>query len=407
MMRIPDFSKRCKDLGLKLSSLQRVEKLLDKEGGSLFLIGGNVRDLILKKRISSKPDTVSDLPINKIIECLKDHKIINTKQGLKHGSVVIYINKNLSIDLTSMRVDKKTDGRWAETTETDNIELDAQRRDFTMNAIYCDMSGNIIDPLKGIKDLKKLKVKFIGSPEQRIKEDFLRILRFLRFSLGLSGSLDKKGLDACKKLKKNLRTLSFERRIQELKKILLLPNIENKKLLKEIKNILEFSIESKITIKNFERLCQIEKTFKNQSFLRRIKFLLRNTHKEKLKILNKFSKLEKRRVLEEIKLPQNNYKKFNYLLYYNDKDVIYDKLIEDFSEKKISQSFFMKLFKITNNFVKKKNPINGEDLIRLGFENKREFNNVLRNFEEWWIENNFLPKKKECLNFLKKSLPSS
>lgn len=250
-------------------------------------------------------------------------------------------------------------------------------------------------------------MKFIGSPEQRIKEDFLRILRFLRFSLGLSGSLDKKGLDACKKLKKNLRTLSFERRIQELKKILLLPNIENKKLLKEIKNILEFSIESKITIKNFERLCQIEKTFKNQSFLRRIKFLLRNTHKKKLKILNKFSKLEKRRVLEEIKLPQNNYKKFNYLLYYNDKDVIYDKLIEDFSEKKISQSFFMKLFKITKNFVKKKNPINGEDLIRLGFENKREFNNVLRNFEEWWIENNFLPKKKECLNFLKKSLPSS
>ena len=123
--------------------------------------------------------------------------------------------------------------------------------------------------------------------------------------------------------------------------------------------------------------------------------------------MNKFSKLEKRRVLEEIKLPQNNYKKFNYLLYYNDKDVIYDKLIEDFSEKKISQSFFMKLFKITKNFVKKKNPINGEDLIRLGFENKREFNNVLRNFEEWWIENNFLPKKKECLNFLKKSLPSS
>ena len=70
MMRIPDFSKRCKDLGLKLSSLQRVEKLLDKEGGSLFLIGGNVRDLILKKRISSKPDTVSDLPINKIIDVI-------------------------------------------------------------------------------------------------------------------------------------------------------------------------------------------------------------------------------------------------------------------------------------------------------------------------------------------------
>ena len=119
--------------------------------------------------------------------------------------------KKVSFDITSMRKDLETDGRFAKIKFTNDIIHDARRRDFTINSIYCDMDGNLIDPLNGIKDLKE-KIKFIGRAEDRIKEDYLRILRFIRFSLLYSKKFNSDGFIACKKYKKKYFKVIFRKK---------------------------------------------------------------------------------------------------------------------------------------------------------------------------------------------------
>ena len=145
-----------------------------------------------------------------------------------------------SFDLTSMRKDVETFGRKAKVEFSPNILEDSKRRDFTINSIYCDTNGNLLDPQSGMKDLKKDKpiVRFIGDTEKRIKEDFLRILRFIRFSIYYSKKFYIRDFKICEKFKKKILTLSFERRIDELKKIMVLSNFESMLMLKKIREFL-------------------------------------------------------------------------------------------------------------------------------------------------------------------------
>tara|TARA_B100000029_G_scaffold445163_1_gene465408 strand:- start:985 stop:2214 length:1230 start_codon:yes stop_codon:yes gene_type:complete len=404
-MKIPNFSKKCKKLGLKLDQIKSIENLLKKNGGKLFLVGGNVRDIILEKKMSSNPDIVANLPIEKVIEFLEKKKILISKIGLKFSSIVIRY-KGISIDLTSMRKDLNTDGRWADTLYTNEILEDAKRRDFTINAIYCDTSGKIYDPFNGVKDLKKSRVKFIDSPEERINQDFLRILRFLRFSYKFSDELDEEGALACKKLIKNIRKLSFERRIQELEKILLLKNVGNKKIIKNLAPYIENSIGSKICIERFDYLCDLEKSLKNSSFERRFKFLIRKSRKKNLEILKKMKNKTKDRILKKINLPKENKKEMNLFFYNYPKDLIVDQLIEDYSDRKISKNKFLKLMDFNKFFKKIELPINGNDLIKIGFKKGKKVGEVLEKVKNWWIYNDFRPKKEECKSFARKNLPT-
>ena len=104
-------------------------------------------------------------------------KVIDT--GISHGTVTAIINKK-KFEITTLRKDVLTDGRHANVSFTKDWKQDALRRDFTMNSIYADIEGRIFDPLNGILDLKNGKIKFIGSPEKRIQEDYFRILRYFR-----------------------------------------------------------------------------------------------------------------------------------------------------------------------------------------------------------------------------------
>ena len=104
---------------------------------------------------------------------------------------------------------------------TNNLNDDASRRDFSFNSIYCDVNGNILDPHNGIYDLKKGLVRFIGNIQTRVEEDFLRILRYFRFSLFYSKNIDRKTVEILKKNYLGLDKLSFERKFNEIAKILL------------------------------------------------------------------------------------------------------------------------------------------------------------------------------------------
>ncbi|WP_262696108.1 CCA tRNA nucleotidyltransferase [Kordiimonas aquimaris] len=181
-------------------------------------VGGAVRDAILDVSVSDidmatthKPDAVVD-KLNAV-----GLKVIPT--GLKHGTVTAVFGDEMR-EITTLRVDQQTDGRHAVVSYTDNWFVDAERRDFTINAMYLSADGALYDPFDGLADLNAHRVRFIGDPTKRIEEDALRILRFYRFSSRYADNIDHEGQRACRSARDKIKTLSTERVRDELLKLL-------------------------------------------------------------------------------------------------------------------------------------------------------------------------------------------
>ncbi len=185
--------------------------------GEILLVGGCVRDLLLEKKITDFDFATRFLP-EEIIKILEKNQIKAIPTGLKHGTITALLNQK-SFEITTLRKDLASDGRHAEVQFVDDYCLDASRRDFTINALYLDEKGVIYDYFDGISDLQKRNVSFIGDASKRINEDFLRILRFFRFSAIYGSGFDKKGLDACLSDKNSIKKLSFDRIRNEIFKV--------------------------------------------------------------------------------------------------------------------------------------------------------------------------------------------
>ncbi len=407
-MKIKNFLRTSKYIKLPLSKIKKIEVILKFHKGNLFLIGGVVRCLILKKKISTSPDLVTDLPINLVIKILKKKKIRFSSVGIKYGSIVIYDGQD-AFDLTSMRRDVETFGRKARVEFFPDLLEDSKRRDFTINAIYCDTEGNLRDPQGGIKDLNRKKpiVKFIGDSEKRIEEDFLRILRFLRFSIYYSKKFYMKDLKICEKLKKKILSLSFERRINELKKIIVLTNFESSFIQKKINEFLELSLASKFDFNGFIPLCRLEREIDNISFERRVKFLIRKRKAKKLGFLSHLDKSSQQRITSKIYNKNFAIKNVLYLLHEVDKELVIDHIIFATIEKKITKIKFLNIYKEIKKFKKKRFPVNGTDLKKVGFSEGKKIGKVLVETKKWWVENNFTPIKKQCIKFAMQLLPTS
>ncbi len=194
---------------------------LEAAGHQALFVGGCVRNALLGVPVSDVdlatdaiPENVSNIAEN------ASFKVVPT--GIDHGTVTV-IAHGLPHEVTTFRRDVETDGRRAVVAFSTQIEEDAARRDFTMNALYADARGQVFDPLYGLPDLQARHVRFVGDPETRIREDYLRILRFFRFhaAYGDPGhGLDAEGLAACAALSAGLETISRERIGAELRKLL-------------------------------------------------------------------------------------------------------------------------------------------------------------------------------------------
>ena len=169
----------------------------------LRFVGGCVRKLINNEKIDDI-DLSINLKPDIVVEILKKNKIKFYETGIDHGTITAVV-KNKTFEITSLRKDMITDGRHAKVEYTNNWLEDASRRDLTINAIYSDIDGNLFDPFNGKKDLKYGTIKFIGDPAKRIKEDYLRILRYIRFFLVYSKNQYDRNL--VKIIKQNLSGL--------------------------------------------------------------------------------------------------------------------------------------------------------------------------------------------------------
>ena len=185
-------------------------------------VGGCVRNALLGRPIDDIDIATKLLPED-TVKALNRAGIKAIPTGIEHGTITAVCNSE-PFEITTLRKDVETDGRRAVVAFTSDWAEDAQRRDFRLNALYCDMTGEIYDPTGGLGDIASRRVVFIGDAEQRLREDHLRNLRFFRFTAWYADEMDQTGLNACTALREGLEQIAAERIWKEFLKLLTAPS---------------------------------------------------------------------------------------------------------------------------------------------------------------------------------------
>lgn len=195
---------------------QDVFALLNADGGEARVAGGAVRNSLMGHDVADVDIATTLLPSD-VIERAEAQGMKAIPTGIDHGTVTL-VNKAATFEVTTLREDIETNGRHAEVRFGTDWQKDADRRDLTINGLYADFDGNVIDLVGGLDDIKSANVRFIGDAEQRIKEDYLRVLRFFRFFAQYGkGRPDAEGLKASARAVSNLSQLSAERIWKEMR----------------------------------------------------------------------------------------------------------------------------------------------------------------------------------------------
>ena len=359
-------------------------------------VGGCVRKHLANDKVDDI-DIATILNTKEIKEKFKETNFKVVETGIAHGTVTL-VSKNFKLELTTLRKDVETDGRHAEVEYISDWQLDSERRDFTINAIYLDINGNIFDPQMGTADLKNNNVKFIGDPQKRIEEDYLRIIRFIRFKIMYNNKVEPTTNDAIKQNLNGIKKISKERILTELFKILDLKNFINLSesvYLKEIFNLVFPEFDNLKRLDRLKKICdhsQINKELllavllideKNSHEYFGHKYNVSNNIKDNLDLLAKNLKLlRENKEFFSRDLEKNIYlNNKNHLINLNILNFVIDTkyTFKDFSEnlKRILRSK-------SHKFI-----IDGKYLIDNGMQQGAMMGKVLKKIEEEWIRNNF------------------
>ena len=399
-----------------LNKKTKIEKIFNlisnySSNSEIRYVGGSIRKIINRENVDDI-DLATNVTPKNVCEILSKNNISFYETGIDHGTVTAKID-DYKFEITTLRKDISTDGRHAEVKFSNDWLEDASRRDFTFNAIYADLNGNLYDPFNGKKDLESGNIKFIGNPEKRIKEDYLRILRYVRFFLNYS-KVDHNE-DLKKIIKQNINgisKISSNRLLDELKKLVLsngFIKISKDEFCKEIillifpqltklnifNNVNDYS-KKIIEKKDFIFLISlmiVDGTDNAEYFI--YKYNISNNDKKRIRFLsNLFYKNLKKDTFTE----KNLWKIF----YLEGKDHLNDlfnfKLLEN---KKLDK----KLIKLKEFFQTKEVPkfeIKANTLIeKYNYKEGKELGNKLSEIEEFWIENSFKISDKDLDKIVK------
>ena len=397
---LDNISSNIKDLTKKTPAIKIFDAINSYSSESeIRYVGGCIRKIIKKEKVDDI-DLATNLEPNQVCDALNKNQISYYESGIEHGTITATI-ENKKFEITSLRKDIFTDGRHAKVEFSKNWKDDASRRDFTINSIYSDKDGNLFDPYDGKKDLEKGLINFIGDADKRIKEDYLRILRYLRFFLNYSNQ--PHSAETIKSLKINIdgiSKLSKERLLDELKKIAKLDTLEKLSkdefsrdfiliIFPELKNIKTFS---KLDSNNRELLKEkdfifllslmiVDGTDNTDYFL--YKFNISKKDKKRIKIIDNFYK-------EKINSKTFTETNINKVFYYFGKQVTLD--ILDFRKIKLKKEdeILNKLRKHFANSVVPLMPINADLLMKkYKISEGKRLGEKLKIIEEEWVKNNF------------------
>lgn len=198
--------------------IQKIFKVLTDNNHEVYIVGGAVRDIVMGVKPHDYDFTSSALP-NQVVDLFvsQGYKVIPT--GIEHGTVTVLVD-DISFEVTTYRIDASCDGRHCEVQFVRSLEEDIKRRDITINALAMNKDNNIIDLVNGLDDIKNKIIRTVGDPEQRFKEDYLRILRVIRFFTKLNFSIHPDTYRAILKLYQNLSKISRERIRDEFNEII-------------------------------------------------------------------------------------------------------------------------------------------------------------------------------------------
>ena len=371
-------------------------------------VGGCVRKHLTKDKVDDI-DIATILSAEEIKEKFKETNFKVVETGIKHGTVTL-VSKSFKLELTTLRKDVETFGRHAEVEYISDWQLDSERRDFTINAIYLDINGNIFDPQMGTVDLKNNNVKFIGDPQKRIEEDYLRIIGFIRFKIIYNNKVESTTNDAIKQNLNGIKKISKERILIELYKILDLKNFINLNESAYLKEIFTLVFPEFDNLKRLDRLKKIcDHSLINKELLLAIllideknshdyfghKYNVSNNIKDNLSLLAKnFKLLRENRDFFNKDLEKNIYlNSKNHLIDLNILNFVIDKKykFKDFSEN---------LKKILKSKTHKFN-INGKYSIDNGMQRGVTMGKVLKKIEAEWIRNNFKITKNQVQEIIR------
>ena len=373
-------------------------------------VGGCIRKILNKEKVDDI-DMATNLEPKIVCDVLKKNNIKYYETGVSHGTITALID-NKKFEITSLREDILTDGRHAKVRFSRNWKQDASRRDFTINSIYSDAEGNLFDPYNGKNDLKKGIVNFIGDADKRIKEDYLRILRYLRFFL--SYSKQPHNLELIKKLKLNIEgvsKISKERLIDELKKLINLETLERLSKDKISLDLISMIFPGLKNINVFSKLNFIQKEIiRTSDFIFLISLMIVDETDNSDYFLYKFNiskKDEKRiKIIDKFYKEKNNIKNFteksiNEIFYYNGKQAVLDILnFKIIKLKKIDENL-VKLSKIYSNKSVPTMPI-GADVLMTKYKipEGKQLGVKLKLLEEYWVKNNFQISNQQIENII-------
>ena len=371
--------------------LQNVLRVLN-ESGETRVAGGAVRNALLSEAVADI-DLATVLVPEVVMRVAKAAGFGIHPTGLDHGTVTLS-HKGAAFEVTTLRLDVETDGRHAVVAFTTDWAQDAARRDFTINAMYCDADGKIYDYTTGYQDIRKRKVRFVGRANLRIREDYLRILRFFRFHARYGkGAPDEAGLKACVRLKTGLRELSVERVRQELLKLLATPAaVKTLKLMADtgiLKVILphtdEWRVLRRLPVDVMLRLFVLSK--EPLSLQERLR--LSNVEAKRLAAMVEapvvspaLTAAERRRILYQIGVEAWG-------------DTVHLSWAQ--GRAKPDDAEWLALLTLPSQWPVPVMPVNGAALLAAGFPAGPKLGQALAALEDWWVASDFKPGRDDLL----------
>jgi poly(A) polymerase len=377
--------------------------------GSARFVGGCVRNALLDEPVADI-DIATQLTPDKVEKAMLAAGIAVHPTGVEHGTLTVVADCQ-PFEVTTLRRDVETDGRRAVVAFTEDWAEDAQRRDFRMNALYASANGDVFDPTGGgLDDIAQRRIVFVGDPETRIREDYLRILRFFRFFAWYGhGAPDAAGLAACSKLKTGLAAISAERIWIEMKKLLaapspmtaldamdnagvltsVFPNSRGLDLLRKV-----IALEGRAGLAPDPMVRFLTLFWKDASAVHEAATFLKMSNEERHR-LNWAAK-----DMTNIE-PAMNGRTMRRALYAIGQSVFRDRIVIEWAQRPDVSDMWKTLYDAAGAYERPALPVTGDDMLARGVSEGPAIGDALRKLEAEWIDSDFKLKRDQLLAKLK------
>ena len=383
-----------------------VMNALEGGGGKARFVGGSVRNALRGETVTDI-DIATTLKPEDAVAALRRKGIVVVPTGIEHGTITAVV-AGRPFEVTSLRRDVSTDGRRATVAFTNDWAEDAARRDFTMNAIYADVSGRLYDPTGGIADLNAGRVRFVGDAEARIREDYLRILRLFRFHAWYGkGELDRAALDAAENNRAGLKRLSGERIQKELLRLLEAADPMPALDAMQVRRILRQILPEPVRLERLAGLIAIARAHRivYSPVLALAALLASKDHARAVASNLRLSNADRTRLIEALSEeahldPQMPPASIRRALYRFGTDRFLDLLLIRWATAPETPGWD-NLLSGAKEWMRPEFPVDGRDAMDAGLKEGPAIGRVLGALERWWVERDFAPDRAALLEKLK------